>query len=162
MVRLVILLTICLSLSACGTARTSVENLSEEMIHARTIRIMPGEHTVYVPTRTHSQFAEDLAEELYEKIEFGYGDGVTVRYRFTGFDEGSRVSRFMFGGIGNAGESSIIISSDFIDQNGQILATIRTEGRIDSGFMGGGMSSALERAAEDIADYARANFYSRY
>jgi hypothetical protein len=132
------------------------------MMTARTIQVAVGEHTVYVPTRTHNAFAENLADELYEEIRFGYGNGVTVRYRFTSFTEGNRFARFMFGGVGNAGESSIVIESEFIDPNGQVLSVIRTEGRIDSGFMGGGTSAALERAAEDIANYARANFYSRY
>jgi hypothetical protein len=144
----------CCTLVACGTARTAVEDRSDQMARARTIQVI-------VPSRTHNAFAEDLAVELYEETGFAYGSGTTLRYRFVGFTEGSRARRFLFGGIGNVGETSIIIETEFVDQNGEVLARIQTEGRIDNGFMGGGMSSAIERAAEDIAEYARANVYSR-
>ncbi len=68
----------------------------------------------------------------------------------------------MFGGVGNAGEASIVIETEFLDERGNIIGRIETEGRIDSGMMGGRSNSAVYRAAEDIADYARENFYSRY
>ena len=38
------------------------------------------------------------------------------------------------------------------------LKVIQTEGRIGSGFFGGSMSEAVDRAAEEIAEYAIANF----
>jgi hypothetical protein len=38
------------------------------------------------------------------------------------------------------------------------LANIQTEGWIGSGFFGGSMSEAVDKAAEEIAEYAIANF----
>ena len=38
------------------------------------------------------------------------------------------------------------------------LANIQTEGWIGSGFFGGSMSEAVDKAAEEFAEYAIANF----
>lgn len=38
------------------------------------------------------------------------------------------------------------------------LAQTQTEGRIGSGFLGGSMNEAVDKAAEEIARYAAAHF----
>ena len=41
---------------------------------------------------------------------------------------------------------------------GEEIAKTRVEGRIDSGFFGGSMDSAIKKAAQDVASYTLANF----
>ena len=47
--------------------------------------------------------------------------------------------------------------AEFYDDDAK-LAEIQTEGRIGSGFFGGSMSEAVDKAAEQIATYAITNF----
>lgn len=162
MKQFVLICVAALVVSACGTSRNIVENNTAEHVRVRTFQIQHTNDTVYVPQRTQNRFHEVLANEFYRNAGFSYGDGITVRYRFVSLTQGNRAMRFLAGGIGNAGQASLVIESEFLDENGTVLATIQTEGRIDSGLLGGSYNSAMERAAEEITAYARENFYARY
>ena len=64
----------------------------------------------------------------------------------------------IFGGVGNAGEGSLTIEAIFISTEGEELAKIHSEGRIGSGFFGGEFSSAIDKAAMEIANFALSKF----
>ena len=73
------------------------------------------------------------------------------------FDEGSQFQRWFFGGIGNSGEGSMHVIAEYMDGDRKLGQT-QVEGRIGSGFFGGSMSEAVDKAAEQIGNYAVTNF----
>jgi hypothetical protein len=88
---------------------------------------------------------------------FAEGEELTIRIKVVQFEAGSQMQRWFWGGIGNAGEGSLQVLAGFYDDDAK-LAEIQTEGRIGSGFFGGSMTEAVDKAAEQIATYAITNF----
>lgn len=87
---------------------------------------------------------------------FTAGDGLTVRYRYVGFNEGSRVGRYLAPGI--AGGSKIVLEADFVDQSGNVMSTVRGEAEVGGGFAGGSNKTGIDKAVQEIAEYASAKF----
>lgn len=117
--------------------------------------------TVAVPEQYRQQFLKNIRERLYgtpaEPGPFTEGEGLTIRIKVVQFDAGNQFERWFWGGIGNAGEGSLQVLAEFYEGQTK-LANIQTEGRIGSGFFGGSMNEAVDKAAEEIAEYAIANF----
>ncbi|TXC73937.1 hypothetical protein FSZ31_04240 [Sphingorhabdus soli] len=87
---------------------------------------------------------------------FARGDGMTVRYRYIGFEEGSQVGRYLTAGI--AGGSKIVMEVDFVGPDGQLLAQVRSEGSVSGGFFGGSNKTGIDKAVKKAADYASSQF----
>ena len=60
--------------------------------------------------------------------------------------------------MGNAGEGSLTVEAKYFDSTNKELATVNVEGRIGSGVFGGALSDAVNKAAEKVAEYTKANF----
>jgi hypothetical protein len=76
-------------------------------------------------------------------------------YRFVQFNPGSQFSRWFWGGIGSAGKGTMTVEAKFLDSNDKELVKIQSEGEIASGFLGGGFNLAIQKAAKEIAEYAK-------
>ncbi|MFQ5346927.1 MAG: hypothetical protein ACE5ED_03660 [Rhodothalassiaceae bacterium] len=156
------ILLLALLLSACGAGRTIVLDPAErmEIETYQAASIVHGEDTVEVPEKVMAAFNKELDRAFFgDEGAFEKGDdGLQVTFRFLQFDPGNRFSRWFFGGIGNAGEATMLAEIRFGRPDGVEMARIQAEGRIGSGFFGGTADSALEKAAEEAADYARAHF----
>jgi len=152
---------VCLVLAACGTGRTMVMEPPPEKNTFSAVSLKRADDTVVVPDEYRKRFVTKIREELYGTKEkpgsFADGDGLIIRIKVVQFNEGSQVARWFWGGIGNAGEGSLQVLAEFFDRDKK-LAQIQTEGRIGSGFLGGSMDEAVDKAAEEIAKYAVANF----
>ncbi len=149
-----------IALCACATGRTLVVEPAKKTTFAAA-RIVEEQPTVSVPGEVEASFKESLTKKLYdpEKGKFVSGDGLVVRYQFIQYTAGNRFSRWFWGGIGNAGEASTTIKVLFEDVAGAQLGDIQVEGRIGSGFFGGASKDALERASDQVVEYAIANFH---
>lgn len=90
--------------------------------------------------------------------KFVQGSELIITYRFVQYDPGNQFTRWFWGGIGNAGEGTITLEATYVDSFGKLLAKIQSEGKIGSGFFGRYFSLALEKAAEEIAEYTIENF----
>lgn len=110
---------------------------------------------------------QDAAAYLQRKMEeaffgpnqpFTRGNDLTVRYRFVGFDRGSRISRYLLGGLAG-GEAEMVIEAEFVRPDGTVLAKVQSQGRVNAGFFGGSSNSAIDGAVKEIRDYAIANFH---
>ncbi len=154
-------LALCFILTACGTGRTMVKEAPAQKKTFSAVTLQRAEDTVVVPEEYRAQFVTKIRALLYGTQEkpgpFLESDGLTIRVKVIQFDAGSQVERWFWGGIGNAGEGSLQLLAEFYDHDTK-LAEIQTEGRIGSGFFGGSMSEAVDKAAEQIAKYAIANF----
>jgi hypothetical protein len=151
----------CLWLTACGTGRTMVMEPVAQKATFRAVKLEPAPDSVAVPDELRSMFVDKLRADLYgaegKPGPFDEGDGLTVRVRVIQFQPGSQFQRWFWGGVGNQGEASMQLLTEFF-QGENKLAHIQTEGRIGSGFFGGSVKSAVERAASEVSTYTVENF----
>ena len=146
-------------LGGCGSGRTLVADTPRQQ--AKTVSHVVIErvaNTVQVPDEAEQDFEKNLRTRLYEKAGFKEGNELRIRYRFVQFDPGNQFSRWFWGGLGNTGEGSLTIEATFLDESGSQLSTIQAQGSINSGFFGGSFSLAIDKAAQEIAEYTVANF----
>jgi len=152
---------LCLVLAACGTGRTMVMEPPAKKNTFSAVSLTRADDTVVVPDEYRKRFITKIHEELYGTNEkpgpFVKGEGLIIRIKVVQFNAGNQLERWFWGGIGNAGEGSLQVLAEFFERNTK-LAHIQTEGRIGSGFFGGSMDEAVDKAAEEIAKYAISNF----
>ncbi len=152
---------LCVVLAACGTGRTMVKEPPAQKKTFSAVVLTRAEDTVVVPEEYRAQFVTKIRAMLYGTPDkpgrFVEGDGLTIRIKVIQFEAGNQFSRWFWGGIGNAGEGSLQLLAEFYDHDTK-LAEIQTEGRIGSGLFGGSMSEAVDKAAEQIANYAIGTF----
>jgi hypothetical protein len=124
-------------------------------------RLERATDSVPVPDELRAMFLEEIRKDLYGTAEepgpFTEGDGLTIRVKVVQFEAGSQFQRWFWGGIGNQGEASMQLLTEFFEGEKK-LSNIQTEGRIGSGFFGGSVKSAVQKAASEISDYATSNF----
>jgi hypothetical protein len=117
--------------------------------------------SVTVPEELRDLFRDQLRRDLYGTAEdpgpFTESAGLTIRVKVVQFEPGSQFERWFWGGIGNQGEASMQLLTEFLDGDRK-LAHIQTEGRIGSGIFGGSVKSAVEKATAEISSYAVENF----
>jgi hypothetical protein len=111
-----------------------------------------------VPEEVMKTWETKLDEFLYKEGGYKKGPGLTITYRFLQYNPGDQFSRWFWGGIGNAGQGSLTVDAMYTDSSGQQLGKIQCEGVISSGFFGGDFSFAVEKAANEIAEYTKKNF----
>jgi hypothetical protein len=145
-------------LAACGVGRAMVVKPPDAKLRVNAVQVTEGNSPVPVPADVKNQFVDKLNQYLYGEGGFQRGAELNISYRFIQYDPGNQFTRWFWGGIGNAGEGSLTIEAKYFDPTNQELATINAEGRIGSGFFGGALSDAIDKAAEKIAEYTKANF----
>ena len=148
-----------LTLSACANSALTVENANRSDYRSETAvverdRDMPI--SVDAENLTYTQ--RQLEEALFagDAPVFAKGDGLTIRYRYVGFNEGSRVGRYLTGGL--SGGSKVVLEVDFVDPNGAVLSTVRGEGTVSGGMFGGSNKSGIDKAVKRVAEYAAMHF----
>lgn len=151
-----------LILSGCVEGQTVVLTPARSAMKVSEIML------VYEPSR--SPIPPDAVARLQRVMEarffgrgksvFRQGNGMTLRYSIIGFEGGDRFARWALGGAGRAGEANIMLHARFLDGSGRLIAELATSGAIRKGvLLGGSSSSALERAADEIATYAEVHFH---
>jgi hypothetical protein len=144
-----------LFLTGCGAGKTTVVSLTDTYAKFTRAEIFEEKSTVHVPEQVKTQFKGALEKELFEKGGFVRGDGLKIMYRFVQFNPGSQFSRWFWGGIGSAGKGSMTVEARFLKFDGTELAKINAEGEISSGAFGGSFNLAIQKAAKEIAEYAK-------
>ena len=152
------LIVLTLVLSACGTSSNIVMQSNKELQNVQGIAISEATHTVDVPSEIRTHLRETLADNLYEEHQFKQGTELTLRYRFIAYKHGSRLKRWLADSTGSWGEGSMVVHTEFVDDEGNVLAETETLGRIDSGIFGGGIKDAADRVADDVAQFAASSF----
>ncbi len=100
-------------------------------------------------------FEAKLAQLLYGQDGFTKGPGLKIRYRFIQFNPGNQFTRWFWGGIGSAGKGSMTVEARFLDSSDKELAKIQSDGEISSGGFGGSFDFAIQKTAEEVAEYAK-------
>ncbi len=145
-------------ITGCGVGRAMIVKPPEAKLRVNSVEFTEGISPVAVPADVKATLTEKLNQYLYGEGGFQRGKELKISYRFIQYDPGSQFTRWFWGGIGNAGEGSLTIETKYYDPNDKELATINVEGRIGSGFFGGALAEAIDRAAEKVAEYTKANF----
>ena len=145
-----------LTIAACGAGKTMVMEPGAEMIKVASVELHEGKSMVNCPPAVVAQFRSKLEAQLCKPGGFVQGDDLNPTYQFIQYNPGDQFTRWFFGGIGNAGESSITVQALYTDQGGRQVGKIMSEGKIGSGAFGGSMD--LERAADEVAQYTLTTF----
>ena len=147
-----------LALSACASSVLTVEQPYAGQQRFSTATLEYDKSSVPVDDDNLSYTRNKLDDALFGGASpiFQRGDGLKIRYRYVGFNEGSRFGRYLAPGI--AGGSKIVLETDFVGPDGTVLATVRGEGEVRGGFFGGSNKSGIDKAVKEIADYAASNF----
>ena len=147
-----------IALSACASSVLTVEKPYSGAERYSSAELKYDQSSVPVDENNLSYTQRKLDQALFggKSPIFKRGQGLTVRYRYVGFNEGSRVGRYLLPGI--AGGSKIVLEADFVNSEGAVLATVRGEGAVAGGFFGGSNKSGVDKAVSEIADYAARNF----
>jgi hypothetical protein len=147
----------CLVPAGCGAGKTLVMKPTEATFHARSVEITEEEPTVKATEKARQYFLERLETLLYEDGGFEKGSTLKISYRFIQFNPGSQLTRWFWGGVGNAGEGTVTVEAKFYIGEEEV-SFIQVEGKIQSGAFGGDFNFAIEKAAREIATYTLENF----
>ena len=147
-----------LSLSACASSVLTVEKPMAQRFTTPTATLVLDQGAGVSIDEDNRTYTEAKMRDAFfggDSPIFTKGDGMTVRYRYVGFNEGSRAGRYLTMGL--AGSSKIVLEADFVAPNGTVISTVRGEGEVRGGMLGGSNKSGIDKAVEEIADYAAAN-----
>lgn len=146
------------SLAGCASNHLLVEQPAVSAFHAQSVSLDYQNGGAAVTADAAAYLQQKMQEAFFSgDTPFARGNGLTIRYRFIGFDRGSRLSRYLLGGLAG-GEAQMVIQAEFVAPDGKVLAKIQSQGRVNAGFFGGSSNSAIDGAVKEIRDYAVANF----
>ncbi|MEM1132952.1 MAG: DUF4410 domain-containing protein [Pseudomonadota bacterium] len=149
-----------LTVSACANSSLLVERPNSSAYRSDSANIVYDNSTVEVDEENLTYTQKEMEEAFFGGDEplFTKGDGMTVRYRYLSFDEGSQTARYFAGPF--AGGSKVVMEVDFVDPNGTVMSTVRGEGTVSGGFFGGSNKSGIQEAIEEVAEYAHTQFHN--
>ncbi|WP_019451798.1 hypothetical protein [Cupriavidus sp. BIS7] len=156
-----LLVGIVVVLGGCGTARTLVLEPVKQPNHFQRVELVEAPATVKVPAQVTEKFRSVVEKGLYENGKFLRGNDLRISYTIISDNPGSQFQRWFWGGIGNAGEGSLVIMVRYLDASDAELAKTEIEGRIGSGFFGGDFEEAITKAGEDLVKFTIDNFASQ-
>jgi len=147
-----------LGLGGCASSVLTVEKPHVGSERFSSAELVYDQSSVPVDQNNLDYTKEKMEAALFagDSPIFTRGSGLTIRYRYVGFNEGSRVGRYLLPGI--AGGATVILETDFVARDGTVLATVRGEGEVGGGFAGGSNKSGIDQAIEEIAAYAAREF----
>lgn len=156
------LIFVAMPLAACGSGHLVVEQPNTSQVRARGIELQYDNSTTNVPEGASEYVREKMEEAFFtgDNSIFQPGADMLVRYRFIGFDRGSRAGRWLAGPLG-VGGAQMVLEAEFVDTSGNVLARVRGQGELSGGFFGGSSNSAIDKAVNEIARYARQQFGNR-
>jgi len=151
-------MTAALILAGCSNSALVVERPVATQQRVETATLQYETPTVPVDDSAQQHLQRRMNEALVsgEKAVFKPGSDLTIRYRFVGHNEGSRLGRYLT--MGMAGGSKTYIVADFVVPTGEVVGQVRAEGSVGVGIAGGSAKSGIDGAVKKIAAYAQATF----
>lgn len=146
-------------LSACGTASTLTSKPNDSHYKSAYIQVERVEAATSVSQANLSFFDQELKTELYfEENPFYKGDGLILSYKFVTHKEGDKLKRFATFGTSDEAEATMVIETTFYAPRSKEICKIETHAFVTGGPLGGSVKEALEKAAKEIAQYAKNTF----
>jgi hypothetical protein len=152
------LLAASLTLASCASGALMVDRAPTATYRVSTAKLEYVAPSVAVEESSQAHLRAKMQEALIsgEKAVFQPGDEITVRYKFDGHNEGSRVGRWLTAGL--AGGSKTYIQAEFLNASGEVIGSVRSEGSVGVGIAGGSAKSGIDKAVKEIARYATVTF----
>lgn len=156
-VRTALLLTLLTPLAACASGALMVEKAPTKY-QASSATLVYEPAMVEVEENTQAYLQRKMDEVFFTGTDavFKQGTDMTVRYQIVGHNEGSRIGRYLTGGL--AGGSKSYIMATFYDSTAQQIGQVRAEGSVGGGLAGGSAKSGIDKAVKEIAEYAAKTF----
>jgi hypothetical protein len=150
---------VAIPLAGCASSHLIVERPASGVLHADTVTLTYEETSTGVSPSSVAYLQHKMDEAFFggRTTYFHHGDGLTVRYRFVGYDRGSRLGRYALGTFG-VGEAQMVLEATFTDASGTVLAVVRGQSAVRAGFFGGSANTAIDKAVNEIRDYAVQHF----
>lgn len=149
---------IALSLASCGTSSTLVIEQPQRLTYEpHQPRAVPASFTIRA-TPIAQVPQEDTAafeERLRRKLERAGINDLVIEYHFLHAGTDQQLDRWFSGG---SDRRAVTVDVVFESQDQERLAHIQVQGRTDPGLFGGSFRHALDRAADEIAEFAIAAF----
>lgn len=147
-----------LSVAACSNSALIVEMPNSSDYRTSNALVVAGQSAVEIDEDNTEYTERKMRQAFFEGDApiFVEGDGITAKYRYVAFDEGSQALRYLAGPI--AGGSKVLLEVEFIGPEGKTLAVVRGEGSVSGGFFGGSNKSGIDKAIDKIAAYAEKEF----
>ena len=155
--RIAAALAVALLISACAGSSNMVVSPNRTNYKADQVNLVYEGATVGADDKGVAELKKHMEEQFFEKGLFQRGSKLTVKYGFMTYDPGSQAARYFLGALGG-GEAKMVVGAEFFDENGTLVAKIQSEGRLGGGFFGGDSDKAIKKAAEEVAQFASANF----
>jgi len=148
-----------MALVGCSSSALMVEKPPVAAVRVETASLVYETPTVAVEEGSQQHLQRRMAEALTtgKNAVFRPGNDLTIKYRFVGHNEGSRLGRYLT--MGMAGGSKTYIVADFVNSAGEIIGQVRAEGSVGVGIAGGSAKSGIDGAVKKIAAYAQATFH---
>lgn len=148
-----------LLLSGCGTASTLTSKPNDSHYKSTYIQVERVACDTAISQENLSFFDQELKTELYfEDNAFYKGDGLILSYKFITHKEGDKLKRFATFGTSHEAEATMVIETTFFAPRSKEICKIETHAFVTGGPFGGSIKEALEKAAREIAQYAKLNF----
>jgi hypothetical protein len=148
-----------LTLSACANSALTVESPNRANYHTNMAQVQRDPEMIVAVDAENLTYTQRELEKAFFEGEaplFQRGQGLTVRYRYVGFNEGSRLGRYLTGGI--TGGSKVVLEVDFVNPDGTVMSTVRGEGTVSGGVLGGSNKSGIDKAVKRVAEYAATHY----
>lgn len=154
-----LLLGSALFLSACGTASTLTSKPNDSHYKSAYIHVERVDGAAAISQENLNLFDQELKTELYfEENPFYKGDGLILSYKFITHKEGDKLKRFATFGTSHESEATTVIETTFYAPRSKEICKIETHAFVTGGPFGGSVKEALEKAAKEIAQYAKNTF----
>jgi hypothetical protein len=153
---IVVLLTVQIVLTGC--AGSSSSHRAPAGAVKRGIQVTEDPASLAMKAEDHRVYLAKLESQLYTH-DFYRGKDLTLRWRITKNDRGSRALRYLVGF--GAGRAEMLVEAVILDAKGKVIGSGVAEGDQTMGVMGGSFASAVEEAAEKTAEIARRAAYGR-
>jgi hypothetical protein len=150
-----------LFVGGCAGGKAVEARKPDTVPRVTTIQAVQEKGATAVPATVSTQFQALLDEALYEENHFRKGSQLTLKWRITSSDEGSRAARY-WAGLFGAGKGEITVHARIFDQKGREVGSIASQGHISMGVFGGSYKSAMSVCADAIGKYAAKNFRAGY
>jgi hypothetical protein len=157
-VRLAALALLAAPIAACSSSNLIVEQAVRQPMRVNAVQLAYSDSTVNVDPDGIAYLQRKMTEAFHGGTApaFREGQDLTIRYRFVSYEEGSRIGRYLLGGL--TGGATMLVEAEFVTPGGDTIGRVRGQGNVSGGIAGGSHNSAIDSAVKQIRDYAVATF----
>ena len=126
----------------------------------KAISVVEEPSRVAIAPDVRDYFVRSVEEQLFESGQmFVRGKGLTLRWKVTEAERGSRALRYLVGF--GAGQARFRVLATIVDEKNRVLASKELGGTQTMGMVGGSSNGAVRDAADQVAFFVEDEVYRR-